>query len=122
MECETLADQLLLSEQPISEVPPLPSLQVFQVTPDSCNILNVTVVEAHKITKGWVGDLVDKPDPYVILRIPGSPNGMKRTKHFNNTSSPTWNEEFTFVLDPQKEYELEITLMDANYTIDEKMG
>ncbi|GIY89321.1 cytosolic phospholipase A2 [Caerostris darwini] len=89
---------------------------------DPYNLLKVTVIEAHKITKGWVRDLVDKPDPYVILYIPGSPNGKKKTKYFDNTASPTWNEEFTFVLDPQKNYELEVTLMDSNYTVDRKLG
>ncbi|GBN85940.1 Cytosolic phospholipase A2, partial [Araneus ventricosus] len=95
---------------------------IFAVHNDVCNILKVTVVEAHKITKGWVRDLVDKPDPYVILYIPGSPNGKKKTKYFDNTASPTWNEEFTFILDPEKSYELELTLMDANYTVDRKLG
>lgn len=49
---------------------------------------------------------VDKPDPYVILNIPGSPSGKQKTKYFNNTASPTWNEKFEFVLDSQKAYEL----------------
>lgn len=48
--------------------------------------------------------IVDKPDPYVILKVPGSPSGSKKTKYFNNTSSPTWNQSFTFILDPQKTY------------------
>ncbi|XP_054709516.1 cytosolic phospholipase A2-like [Uloborus diversus] len=95
---------------------------IFQVSPDPCHVLNVTVLDAHKITKGWIRDFVDKPDPYIILRIPGSSNGRKRTAHFNNVSSPTWNENFSFILDPEKVYELEITLMDANYTVDGVLG
>ncbi|GFY73750.1 cytosolic phospholipase A2 [Trichonephila inaurata madagascariensis] len=117
-----LPEQVVLTKEQCNEVFTLPSLQVFQVHNDPCNILKVTVLEAHKITKGWVRDLVDKPDPYVVLYIPGSPNGKKKTKYFDNTASPTWNEEFNFVLDPQKNYELEITLMDANYTVDRKLG
>lgn len=50
--------------------------------------------------------IVDKPDPYVVLRVPGTLNGTKKTKYFNNDSSPTWNEEFAFILDPEKTYHL----------------
>ncbi|XP_015931209.3 cytosolic phospholipase A2 isoform X1 [Parasteatoda tepidariorum] len=117
-----LTEQLCSPAVHLTEVLPLPSLQVFQVNADPFNVLNVTVLEAHKVTKGWVGDLVDKPDPYVVLNIPGSPSGRKKTTHFNNTSSPTWNESFSFSLEDDKSYMLEITLMDANYTVDQKLG
>lgn len=50
--------------------------------------------------------IVDKPDPYVVLKVPGTLNGTKKTKYFSNDSSPTWNEEFTFILDPEKTYHL----------------
>ncbi|KAG8200420.1 hypothetical protein JTE90_000503 [Oedothorax gibbosus] len=129
-----MEDRLDITSEVLNDAFSLPSLQVFQkqawcwavmffsVNPDPCHILNVTVLEAHKITKGWVSDLVDKPDPYVILHIPGSPSGKQKTKYFNNTASPTWNEKFEFVLDSQNSYELEITLMDANFTVDHKIG
>ncbi|KAJ7986244.1 hypothetical protein DPEC_G00337940 [Dallia pectoralis] len=82
----------------------------------------VTVARASDVTKGALGDLLDTPDPYVELFIPTSPESRKRTRHIDNNINPEWNETFNFILDPNQENVLEITLMDANYVMDEKLG
>ncbi|XP_006023934.1 cytosolic phospholipase A2 isoform X1 [Alligator sinensis] len=83
---------------------------------------NVTVKEARNVTKGAFGDMLDTPDPYVELFIPSAPDCRKRTRHINNDINPVWNESFEFILDPNQENVLEITLMDANYVMDETLG
>ncbi|XP_018609003.1 cytosolic phospholipase A2 [Scleropages formosus] len=82
----------------------------------------VTVVKAENVTKGKLGDLLDTPDPYVELFIPSVPETRKRTRHIDNDVNPVWNETFEFILDPNQENVLEITLMDANYVMDETLG
>ncbi|KAF5906235.1 cytosolic phospholipase A2-like, partial [Clarias magur] len=82
----------------------------------------VTVVRAENVTKGALGDLLDTPDPYVELSIPNGPESRKRTRHIDNDINPKWNETFEFLLDPQQENVLEVTLMDANYVMDETLG
>ncbi|XP_019357279.1 PREDICTED: cytosolic phospholipase A2 [Gavialis gangeticus] len=83
---------------------------------------NVTIKEARNVTKGAFGDMLDTPDPYVELFIPSAPDCRKRTRHINNDINPVWNESFEFILDPNQENVLEITLMDANYVMDETLG
>ncbi|XP_008112906.1 cytosolic phospholipase A2 isoform X2 [Anolis carolinensis] len=82
----------------------------------------VTVKRAKNVTKGAFGDMLDTPDPYVELFIPTAPDSRKRTKHINNNINPEWNETFEIILDPNQENVLEITLMDANYVMDETIG
>ncbi|TKC49334.1 hypothetical protein EI555_021503, partial [Monodon monoceros] len=82
----------------------------------------VVVLRATKVTKGAFGDMLDTPDPYVELFISSTPDSRKRTKHFNNDVNPVWNETFEFILDPNQDNVLEITLMDANYVMDEMLG
>uniref|UniRef100_A0A8D3BGS7 Phospholipase A2 n=1 Tax=Scophthalmus maximus TaxID=52904 RepID=A0A8D3BGS7_SCOMX len=82
----------------------------------------VTVVRAESVTKGALGDLLDTPDPYVELFIPTAPESRKRTKHIDNDINPKWNETFHFILDPNLQNVLELTLMDANYVMDETIG
>ncbi|XP_078498667.1 cytosolic phospholipase A2 [Lissotriton helveticus] len=82
----------------------------------------VTVQRATNVTKGRFGDLLDTPDPYVELFISTAPDSRRRTKHFNNDINPVWNETFEFILDPNQENVLEVTLMDANYVMDETLG
>uniref|UniRef100_A0A8C2PKY8 Phospholipase A2 n=1 Tax=Capra hircus TaxID=9925 RepID=A0A8C2PKY8_CAPHI len=82
----------------------------------------VVVLRATKVTKGTFGDMLDTPDPYVELFISSTPDSRKRTRHFNNDINPVWNETFEFILDPNQENVLEITLMDANYVMDETLG
>uniref|UniRef100_A0A4W4GYY6 Phospholipase A2 n=1 Tax=Electrophorus electricus TaxID=8005 RepID=A0A4W4GYY6_ELEEL len=82
----------------------------------------VTVVKAENVTKGALGDLLDTPDPYVELSVPTAPESRKRTRHIDNDINPKWNETFEFLLDPQQENVLEMTLMDANYVMDETLG
>ncbi|XP_042321117.1 cytosolic phospholipase A2 [Sceloporus undulatus] len=82
----------------------------------------VTVKQAKNVTKGAFGDMLDTPDPYVELFIPTAPDSRKRTKHINNNVNPEWNETFEIILDPNQENVLEITLMDANYVMDETIG
>uniref|UniRef100_A0AAR2JN16 Phospholipase A2 n=1 Tax=Pygocentrus nattereri TaxID=42514 RepID=A0AAR2JN16_PYGNA len=65
---------------------------------------------------------VDTPDPYVELSIPTAPESRKRTRHIDNDINPKWNETFDFLLDPKQENVLEMTLMDANYVMDETLG
>uniref|UniRef100_A0A671NTK7 Phospholipase A2 n=1 Tax=Sinocyclocheilus anshuiensis TaxID=1608454 RepID=A0A671NTK7_9TELE len=65
---------------------------------------------------------VDTPDPYVELSIPTTPESRKRTRHINNDINPKWNETFEFILDPNQPNVLEMTLMDANYVMDETLG
>ncbi|XP_063057325.1 cytosolic phospholipase A2 isoform X2 [Engraulis encrasicolus] len=82
----------------------------------------VTVQRAENVTKGKFGDLLDTPDPYVELYIPTAPESRKRTRHIDNNIHPEWNETFVFILDPNQENTLQITLMDANYMMDETLG
>lgn len=82
----------------------------------------VTVLRAENVTKGAIGDLLDTPDPYVELFIPTAPESRKRTRHIDNDINPEWNEAFTFILDPNQENILKVTLMDANYVMDETLG
>lgn len=82
----------------------------------------VTVVGAENVTKGALGDLLDTPDPYVELFIPTAPESRRKTKHIDNDINPKWNETFQFILDPNQPNVLEITLMDANYVMDETLG
>ncbi|XP_061489997.1 cytosolic phospholipase A2 isoform X3 [Rhineura floridana] len=82
----------------------------------------VTVKQAKNVTKGSFGDMLDTPDPYVELFIPTAPDSRQRTKHINNNVNPEWNETFEIILDPNQENVLEITLMDANYVMDETIG
>ncbi|KAI2667485.1 Cytosolic phospholipase A2 [Labeo rohita] len=84
--------------------------------------LKVIVVRAENVTKGAFGDLLDTPDPYVELSIPTTPESRKRTRHINNDINPRWNETFDFILDPNQPNVLEMTLMDANYVMDETLG
>lgn len=82
----------------------------------------VKVLRAENVTKGALGDLLDTPDPYVELFIPTAPESRKRTQHIDNDINPEWNENFEFTLDPNQENVLELTLMDANYVMDETLG
>ncbi|XP_037325872.2 cytosolic phospholipase A2 [Pungitius pungitius] len=84
--------------------------------------LTVTVVRAKNVTKGALGDLLDTPDPYVELFIPTAPESRKKTKHIDNNINPEWNETFNFIIDPNQQNVLKLTLMDANYVMDEKLG
>ncbi|XP_077573853.1 cytosolic phospholipase A2 [Stigmatopora nigra] len=82
----------------------------------------VRVIRAESVTKGALGDLLDTPDPYVELFIPTAPESRKKTKHIDNNINPKWDEKFHFILDPNLQNDLEITLMDANYVMDETLG
>ncbi|KAM3875999.1 cytosolic phospholipase A2 [Diretmus argenteus] len=82
----------------------------------------VTVLRAESVTKGKLGDLLDTPDPYVELFIPTAPESRKKTRHIDNDINPEWNETFHFILDPNQQNVLELTLMDANYVMDETLG
>ncbi|XP_070605110.1 cytosolic phospholipase A2 isoform X2 [Erythrolamprus reginae] len=82
----------------------------------------VTVKQAKNVTKGAFGDMLDTPDPYVELFIPTAPDSRKRTQNIDNNVNPEWNETFEIILDPNQENILEITLVDANYVMDETIG
>ncbi|KAK3879753.1 hypothetical protein Pcinc_015739 [Petrolisthes cinctipes] len=96
--------------------------QVFEVEHEACLDLEIKILRGESITKGTFQDMMDTPDPYLILRIPGSSNPSKRTSHIDNCTNPMWDETFHFYLDPSKEHNLKAILMDANYTVDETLG
>uniref|UniRef100_A0AAX7U8L8 Phospholipase A2 n=1 Tax=Astatotilapia calliptera TaxID=8154 RepID=A0AAX7U8L8_ASTCA len=94
----------------------------LQVEQQFSHKFTVTVVRAQNVTKGALGDLLDTPDPYVEIFIPTAPESRRRTKHIDNDINPKWNETFHFILDPNQHNVLELTLMDANYVMDETLG
>ncbi|KAH9524899.1 Cytosolic phospholipase A2 [Bulinus truncatus] len=96
--------------------------QVFEVNHKHCVIIYVKVVCGRRITKGWVKDLMDTPDPYVTIKLTHSPTALRKTSIKNNDINPEWNETFKFWIDPESEHTLELSLVDANYSIDEKIG
>ncbi|XP_022328610.1 cytosolic phospholipase A2-like [Crassostrea virginica] len=96
--------------------------QIFEVTHDPCAVLYIRVVRGNKITKGYYKDMLDTPDPYVVLMVEGAPNCYQRTHCIDNNINPEWNETFKFYLNPKIPTTVEVTLMDANYTYDEMLG
>ncbi|XP_060074734.1 cytosolic phospholipase A2-like [Ylistrum balloti] len=97
--------------------------QVFEVTHYPCAVLYIKVLSGYNITKGWAGDLMDTPDPYVTLYIKTAPNCLQKTSIKDNDINPVWNETFTFYIDPREHSNrLEISLMDSNYLMDEPLG
>ena len=46
---------------------------------------------------------VYSPDPYVTVRLLGTPNPIQKTKHVSKTCDPEWNETFQFYMDPKKD-------------------
>nr|AWU67131.1 putative phospholipase A2 [Crangon crangon]AWU67132.1 putative phospholipase A2 [Crangon crangon] len=97
--------------------------QVFEVEHEACLHFEVFLKQGEAITKGSsLKDFIDTPDPYVVLRIPGSSNSSQRTDDRDNCHNPVWNESYHFYLDPANEHTLQVKLMDANYTLDEELG
>ena len=46
--------------------------------------------------------VVDTPDPYVQVNIPGSRTSSKKTSYKNNEFNPQWDETFKFHIDLKK--------------------
>ncbi|KAL5004647.1 hypothetical protein ScPMuIL_018103 [Solemya velum] len=86
-----------------------------------CAVLEIKVLCGRNITKGW-SDYVDTPDPYISLRIKTAPDGRQRTTTKDNEVNPTWNEDFKFLLDLEKDNILQITLMEDNYIFHQTVG
>uniref|UniRef100_A0A673K768 Phospholipase A2 n=1 Tax=Sinocyclocheilus rhinocerous TaxID=307959 RepID=A0A673K768_9TELE len=80
------------------------------------------MIASNTLTKHTNMLVVDTPDPYVELFIPTSPESRKKTRHIDNNINPEWNETFEFILDPNLNNVLKLTLMDANYVVDEMLG
>ncbi|XP_060580594.1 cytosolic phospholipase A2-like, partial [Ruditapes philippinarum] len=97
--------------------------QVFEVEHMPCMLFYIKVVKGYNITKGsYTKDWLDVPDPYVTVSIKTSPHGTQKTKHVDNDINPVWNETFKFYLNAEIDNELEISLFDANYLIDEHLS
>ncbi|PSN47451.1 Cytosolic phospholipase A2 [Blattella germanica] len=65
---------------------------------------------------------VDTPDPYVVMSVPGTPNGTKRTRTVDNCRNPTWDNTFYFYINPEIQNSLCVSLVDANVLEDSTMG
>jgi len=74
--------------------------------------LRIKVFRGRNITLGSFNDFMDTPDPYVKLFISSSPDRKKKTTVKKNNANPIWNEEFKFLLNPDMENNLDITLVD----------
>jgi len=98
--------------------------KLFEVAVEPCHVMKVTVIEGRNISKGSLHDLMDVPDPYVIVHLRKAPDGKRQTRKFDNCTDPIWNEIFEFYLPPTTNTPsiAKITLMDANYLIDETIG
>ncbi|XP_064652630.1 cytosolic phospholipase A2-like [Lineus longissimus] len=78
------------------------------------DVLTVHVIRGRKITHGYL-DYVDTPDPFLKLLLPTAAIPCRRTRHVDNCTDPTWDEQFTFFIDSNEKNVLDISLMDANY-------
>ncbi|XP_043225707.1 cytosolic phospholipase A2-like [Amphibalanus amphitrite] len=96
--------------------------QIFEVDHDSCQVLHVTVLRGDNITMGRTRDMLDTPDPYVVLSVPGTNGGSQRTPCVDNCINPVWNQEFEFLYDAEHNSILEIALVDANIVVDYVIG
>ncbi|XP_045199096.2 cytosolic phospholipase A2-like isoform X2 [Mercenaria mercenaria] len=97
--------------------------QVFEVEHMPCMLFYIKIVKGYNITKGsYTKDWLDIPDPYVTVSIKTSPHGIQRTKHLDNDINPVWNETFKFYLNADVNNDMEISLFDANYLIDEHLS
>ncbi|KAK9809105.1 hypothetical protein WJX72_009433 [[Myrmecia] bisecta] len=64
-------------------------------------------------------DLVGKSDQYIQLAVRP---GRKQSTRVTSGSSPTWNEEFSFIVDDPKEQRLTLALMDDDMMNDKVVG
>ncbi|CAH1802387.1 unnamed protein product, partial [Owenia fusiformis] len=96
--------------------------RVFEVEHRPCMILTAHVMCGRNISNGWMADMLDTPDPYVVLKMKSAPDGRKRTKHIDNDVNPVWDEQFTFLMDSSDHNVLQVILRDANYLQDHTIG
>ncbi|XP_031567432.1 cytosolic phospholipase A2-like [Actinia tenebrosa] len=94
-------------------------MSAFQASYRPCLEFQITVLRGRDISKGKVADYIDTPDPYVRIRIPTAPSGKAATKVVCNNKNPEWHETFKFLLDPNKENTMEITLMESDIVSDD---
>ncbi|CAK8673863.1 unnamed protein product [Clavelina lepadiformis] len=97
---------------------------MYQVKRDPCHHLTVHVLRGRNISKGRIGDFFDLPDPYVEVCIHTAPEGRKATRHVNNNPNPEWNETLSYLVPASDHRKIiaEISLMDANFINDERLG
>ncbi|XP_020623528.1 cytosolic phospholipase A2-like [Orbicella faveolata] len=111
---------MILKNEAVQETSAL--AQSLQASPRSCIAIRIKVLRARNVTQGWY-DWIDTPDPYLMMRIPTSPEMVKRTKCVSNNKNPVWKEEpFVFHIDPEQENVLELTLWDEDYDADDQIG
>lgn len=111
---------MILKNEAVQETSAL--AQSLQASPRSCIAIRIKVLRARNVTQGWY-DWIDTPDPYLMMRIPTSPEMVKRTKCVSNNKNPVWKEEpFVFHIDPDQENVLELTLWDEDYNADDQIG
>ncbi|XP_059475560.1 cytosolic phospholipase A2-like [Neocloeon triangulifer] len=99
--------------------------QLFSADQSKCVILTVTVLNGTNITNGKLHDIVDTPDPYVTLRLTGTPNRYKKTKCISDSKFPVWNKQFKFLLPEDtsdREFCLLVGLSEYDDLIDDKIG
>ncbi|XP_014670504.1 PREDICTED: cytosolic phospholipase A2-like isoform X2 [Priapulus caudatus] len=97
--------------------------RIFEVTPGQCLKIDVTVVGATNVTKGSIGDYLDTADPYVSVHIRSAAESKKTTRTIDNELNPIWNETLTFYINYRDSIDesIHVTLMDANYLLDETL-
>ncbi|XP_063226511.1 cytosolic phospholipase A2-like isoform X2 [Bacillus rossius redtenbacheri] len=111
-----------LHKSRINSEPESDSFQVFKHEEIKCHILHVTVEKGFDISKGWLGNLFDTPDPYLVLWVPGTPNGRRSTRVVRNDRNPEWNEDLAFVVNPERDFELRAMLVDKGTAVDQVLG
>lgn len=80
--------------------------------------LNVQVKEAIDIPKGDVGS---RTDGYCVLRLNGSVSS-KRTKVINDSQTPQWFQDFSFLLNSAATDSLHFTLFDEDQGKDQRLA
>ncbi|CAA7408980.1 unnamed protein product [Spirodela intermedia] len=79
--------------------------------------LSVSVVKATALKNM---EMIGKSDPYVVLYI--RPVLKNKTKVFDNSLNPVWNENFTLIVEDKETQYITFEVFDKDITQDKKLG